>query len=154
MARPSTLERAADPVRAFLDSAVEARLEYKRLHRRIEELESRAKKVTAQMTGMPGGGGAGMEQLWAILADEREKEKEAVETEMRVYHEVETFIDSLPVPVHRVVCRLHYLDGLNWVQVQMRMNRDGFCYSERQITRIHGEALKSARRLWRERQDA
>lgn len=152
MATQQTKERREDPVRVFLQSAVEAKMEYKRQRRRVEELESRATRMTQTMSGMPGGGGAGMEQLWATLADEREKVLIASEEEFRKYHDVERFINKLDDPLHRIVLRLRYLDGLNWIQVQQRMYKDGHYYSERHITRLHGEALKAARWLWREQE--
>jgi hypothetical protein len=142
-----------DPVREFLDSAVEAKVEYKRLNRRVEELESRATKMTQTMSGMPGGGGSGMELLWAALADEREKLTQAAEEEFKRYHDVESFISRIEDPVYRIILRLRYLDGLKWIPIQQRLYKDGFYYTERHITRLHGEALNAARRLWRERQD-
>lgn len=151
--RQETATRYDDPAVDVLRSAREAKFEYKRLRLRVEELESRAERMTASMSGMPGGGGAGMEQLWATLADEREKMAAASEKELRRYGEAERLIKKLNDPVHRIILRLRYLSGMNWTQVHFRMHREGFCYTERHITRLHGEALKAVRRLWKEEHD-
>lgn len=142
-------ELEKDPVRRFLTSAVEAKLEIARHKMRAEELESRCTKVTASMSGMPGGGGADAQALWAALADERTKEHEAELRETEAYHRVESFIDKLPSSTHRTILRLRYLNDMDWVKVQMQLYDAGIFYSERHIYRLHGEALESARELWR-----
>ena len=48
-----TNELEKDPVREFLNSATEAKLEIMRHRMRAEELECRCTKVTASMSGMP-----------------------------------------------------------------------------------------------------
>lgn len=142
-------ELEKDSVRKFLASAMEAKLEIARHKMRAEELESRCTKVTASMSGMPGGGGADAQALWAALADERAKEREAELRETEAYHRVEEFIDKLPNSDHRAILRLRYLSGMGWVNVQMKLYDAGIFYSERHIFRLHGEALESARELWR-----
>ena len=141
-------ERRADPVREFLRSGLEARLEVRRHQRRTEELESRCTRLVAQMTGMPAGGGSGLEATWAALADERQEEQRLVQAELDQYHAVERFIARLGDPVCRTVLRLRYLEGLSWTQLQKRLYQDGLYYSERQIFRLHGAALQEARDLW------
>ena len=143
-------ERRADPVREFLRSGLEARLEVRRHQRRTAELESRCARLVAQMTGMPAGGGAGLEATWAALADERQEEQRLVEEELRKYHEVERFIARLSDPARRTILRLRYLEGLSWTQIHRRVCQEGLYYSERQIFRLHGAALKEARELWAE----
>ena len=142
-------ERRADPVREFLRSGLEARLEVRRHQRRTEELESRCTRLVAQMTGMPAGGGSGLEATWAALADERQEQR-LVQAELDQYHAVERFIARLGDPVCRTVLRLRYLEGLSWTQLQKRLYQDGLYYSERQIFRLHGAALQEARELWTE----
>ena len=131
-------ERRADPVREFLRSGLEARLEVRRHQRRTEELESRCTRLVAQMTGMPAGGGSGLEATWAALADERQEEQRLVQAELDQYHAVERFIARLGDPVCRTVLRLRYLCGLNWKEIGEKMG-----YNERQPQRIHGSALNN-----------
>lgn len=143
-----TNELEKDPVREFLNSATEAKLEIMRHRMRAEELECRCTKVTASMSGMPGGGNSDAQQLWATLADERTKEREAEKRETETYRQVEEFINKLPNSDHRAVLRLRYLNGMGWVNVQMKLYEAGIFYSERHIYRLHGDALEAARELW------
>lgn len=139
-----------DPVKEFLRSALEAKLEAKRRSRRVKELESRCTKMTAAPdSGACGGGNADREVLWALLADERDKEEKALHEELAQYKAVEDFIARLDDPVHRAILRLRYLEGLGWVKLQQQLYRDGVYYSERHITRLHGAALEAARELWK-----
>ena len=140
-----------DPVKEFLRSALEAKLEAKRRSRRVKELESRCTKMTAAPdSGACGGGNADREALWALLADERSKEETALHEELSQYKDVEDFIARLDDPVHRAILRLRYLEGLGWVKLQQQLYRDGVYYSERHITRLHGAALEEARELWKQ----
>ena len=135
--------------RELLESVQEAKLEIARHRARAMELESRCTKMTAGMSGMPGGGGSDAQLLWSTLADYRDKEFEAEERELEAYRSVEEFISMLPSRKHRTVLRLKYLDCLSWVKVQMKMYDIGDFYSERHIYRIHDKALESAEEVWR-----
>ena len=55
---------------------------------------------------------------------------------------------KLEKDTHRILLRLKYVDLLTWSGVQDRMRESNIYYSERQIYRIHGEALQEARKLW------
>lgn len=144
-------EYKRDPVREFLESAKEAKLEIARHRERVEELESRATKVTASLNAMPGGGNSDAQQLWIALAEERDREREAEKRELEKYRAVESFIDRLPDKMHRMILRLRYLRLLKWVPIQMELYKKGVVYCERELYRIHGEALDVARELWRKR---
>ena len=149
-----------DPVRAFLDSVREARFNEARCRRKLQEMDAQCRSITAQMTGMPGGGSADPHKdgAWAALADQaallrelydqaallRELYDQAVRRET----DVERFISRLEKDTHRILLRLKYVDLLTWNCVQERMQENGIYYSERQIYRIHGEALQEARKLW------
>lgn len=61
---------------------------------------------------------------------------------------MERFISSLENGTHRILLRLKYADALSWPQVQQQMQESGIYYSERQLYRIHGDALQAARKLW------
>lgn len=141
---------AADPVRAFLASAIEARIEYRRHQRRVKELDSRSNRLSANLTGMPGGGGEehSQEAMWSALADARSAELDAMQKHDRTEKEVNAFIDSLSTPLYRSLLRLKYLDGLTWVQMTFALREAGVYYSVRQLQRHHGYALSEARELW------
>lgn len=144
----SSSNQARDPVRAFLESATEAKLEARRRSRRVAQLESQCTRTTQRMSGMPSGGSGGAEAMWIALAEERAQEYEAIQKELARHHEVEAFIGRLECLEQKAVLRLRYLEGFNWVKVQQQLYRDGIFYSERQIYRIHGQALQAARELW------
>ena len=141
-------EHERDPVREFLESAKEAKLEIARHRARVEELESRCTRVTPNMNASPGGGSSDSQQMWAMLADERMKVLAAEKAEVEKYHEVENFINRIGVPVQRAILRMRYLRCLRWIPIQMELYKQGHCYDERSIFRIHNQALDAARELW------
>lgn len=142
-------EEDVSHVRAFLHSAAEARMEYRRRQSRVDELENRSRRVTGLLGGPGGRGGRGPQALWAALADERERELAAAGAELERYRHVEELIRRLDKPIYRVVLGLRYLQYLNWKQVKQQMEREGYLYEERQIFRLHAEALAAAGQLWR-----
>ena len=141
---------SGDPVRDFLNSVRYTRIEYNRLSDRIKALETQCMSITATLSAVPGGGNADAERLWAALADESAKLYPKLREIQQCEREVEQFISKLPDSAHRIVLKLRYLDGLSWEHVIGQMTRGGLYYSDRQIYRIHGEALEVARRLWNE----
>ena len=139
-----------DPVRAFLNSILAYRIEIKRLRRKIASLESRATSITAQLTGMPRGGGADSTAVLAALADAtREYYAKLVRAERRELEVIE-FIDGLPTQSSRLILRLRYVDRKHWPQVLSGLNEAGMGISERQMFRLHGVALNEARQKWKE----
>ena len=139
-----------DPVRAFLDSVREARFNEARCRRKLQEMDAQCRSMTAQMTGMPGGGSTDPHKdgAWAALADQAALLRELYDQAVRRETDVERFISRLEKDTHRILLRLKYVDLLTWNCVQERMRENGIYYSERQIYRIHGEALQEARKLW------
>ena len=143
----------SDPVRLFLSSVAEARIEARRLRLRIQRLETQATKLTASLTGMPRGGGD-RESLLASLADTRVKCDQALVEAERKEDAVTAFINRLDNPVSRILLKLRYCDCLDWVGRSKRtvikeMAKAGLFYSERQIRRLHGIALNEARELYK-----
>ena len=61
------------------------------------------------------------------------------------------FIELCRVPEHREVLHLRYCERLRRPEVLKRMIDDRYCYSDRQIFRIHGRALNEAREIWKEK---
>ena len=147
-----TMDNRQDPVRAFLESVKEARFEQHRCHRKMLELDAQCQSITAQMSGMPGGGSGDKHRdaLWAALSDQREAYRDKYLLAKKREQEVEKFISGLPNPVHRAVLSLHYVDLMTWPYVTKELERCGIYYSERQIFRLHGDALQAARLLWQE----
>lgn len=139
-----------DPVREFLESVQNTRFEQNRCHRKVMELDAQCQSITAQLSGMPGGGSGDKHKdgPWAALADLRVLYLRRCEEAQKQEKLVEEFISSLKDPNHRAVLMLRYVDLLQWPQVEQELARCGIVYSDRQIYRIHGEALQAARIQW------
>ena len=144
--------RTPDPVKDFLRSAVERRIEVKRHKRRLALLESQCTQIPAPPSAAPGGGGDthGRESLWAALADAREEEARLIKAELEQYRTVELFIKYIPDTTHRTLLRLRYLEGMSWTKLQFALCDEGVYYSDRHLRRIHDAAVEEARKLWRE----
>lgn len=140
--------QTSDPARQFLESALTAELEIRRRRERADEIEGRVKRVTAQLSAQPRGGGRDQQEMLALLADARTRELEAVREAEEQRQKVEAFIARIPSPVQREVLALRYLSFCGWRTVQRKLQAVGLYYSERQITRFHGAALNEARRLY------
>lgn len=137
-----------DPAREFLDSVRYARLEYHRLSEKVKLLETQCEHITATLKATPGGGSADTEKIWAALADESGRLYRQLRAVLERTGEVEDFIEKLPDPRHRLILKLRYLDSMRWPEVNRHMSQGGVYYSDRQMFRLHGEALNSARALW------
>jgi hypothetical protein len=142
-----------DPVRQFLMSVAESRIEAKRLRLRTQRLEAQATKLTASLTGMPRGGGDSG-NLLASLADMREDSIRAMIRAEAQEKKVTDFIDRLENPVSRMILKLRYCDCLDWLprprrrSVLTELQKVGQFYSESHLFRLHGKALNEARVLY------
>ena len=141
-----------DPVKDFLYSVRESRFNVCRCQRRLAQMEAQSQSVTTRMDASPGGGGGDphRDSVLAALSDQRDLLRGMYAEAIRKESDVERFISGLSDSAHRVLLRLRYVDGLTWPQVQGEMEQSGIYYSERQIYRIHGDALQAARQLWTE----
>ena len=142
-----------DEVRVWLESYRELRDNVSRLNQKYLSMMAQATRVTTQYRDMPGGGDSDKEKLLAALADEagdilalRDKAHERM-------LELEEFIDNIPTPICRIILRHRYLEGLSWVQMQFALQKSGYYYERTHIFRLHGDALKEARALWRKRKE-
>ena len=139
-----------DPVRELLNSVLESRIEVKRIERKLAVLEARVTKITAELTGMPGGGTSDRNAALAAFSDmTRDYYKRLVEAEK---HEVEVtdFINRLQNPDSRAILKLHYVDCKRWPKVVEALNRAGRDVELRQVFNLHGRALNEARELYKE----
>jgi DNA-directed RNA polymerase specialized sigma24 family protein len=139
-----------DPVKEFLYSAIEARIDVKRHKRRVQELDAQCARLTANMSGMPRGGGDdhSHEAMWNALADAREQELLAMKRAEEQKQTVDLFITHIPKSQHRSVLKLRYVEGMSWTRMQFALCDEGVYYSDRHIRRIHDKALDVARELW------
>ena len=148
------MTRQEDPTLDFLRSVRWSRVRARRTDLRLQELRAAATKITQRISGMPGGGSdPHRDGLQAALADLEtrlsEEHREALERERAV----SSFLSRLPDASHREVLTLRYVHCLRWPQIREELEKAGLYYEERQIYRIHGNALQAARRLWQDTEE-
>lgn len=148
-----------DPVRQYLSSVAEARVEARRLRFKLKRLETQATRITTALTGMPAGGGD-RERLLVELADLSEQSRLALIAAEKQENEVSAFIDRLPDQTSRIILKLRYCDCLMWEtngrkgrSVKSEMAKVGLCYEIAQLFRLHGKALNEARELYYKEND-
>jgi hypothetical protein len=138
-----------DDTRAFLDSLQECRAEVQLCRDRIRELENAATRITTAWKEAPGGGGdVHKDDVMIALADQRQKLLDREKECGRRMTEISAFIDRVEGFTYRTILSLRYVDGLSWPEVTAHLESWGVWYSERHVTRLHGQALAAARRLW------
>lgn len=132
----------ATDVMDFLESAQAAALEGRRLRRRLMELSQRRNALKKQR-------GEAARKLDRLLEEERKREYAVAGEEMKCYRAVEAFVSRVPDGMHRTILRRRYLDTeRSWPKISQSLAADGVSYSERQLARLHAEAVEVARRLW------
>lgn len=148
---PGRTHEKPDAARAFLESVREARFNMDRASRELRKEEARCEQITAQLSGDHGGNGdPHKDGAWAVLADRRTQLEECYAEAERRAVAVEEFVKQIPAANHRILLRLRYIDLLHWPEVRKRLGDYKLYYSERQIFRLHGDALEAARKLWAE----
>ena len=141
-------------VREFLRTARAANLERRRCEHRVRELEEQAKRLSSPLgNATPGGsfpGGLDPHRDGALIAlaeASRRLEEAARNLEARRLA-VDKLLLALPKPEYRLVLQLRYIDGLSWRRIEQEVKRYGLYYSDRQIFRIHRDALGAAANIW------
>lgn len=138
-----------DPVRVYLNSITESRMEAQRLRRKLELLEARAMSVTSQLTGMPRGGSADRDAVLAALADATGEYYRKLAAAERKELEVVEFIESLPTMEYRMILKLRYVDRKSWRKVLAALSTVGMEITDRRMFQLHGAALKEAREYYK-----
>lgn len=144
------MDHRKDPVREFLGSVLESRIEVKRIERKLAVLEARVTKITTELTGMPGGGPSDRNAALAAFADlNGDYYKRLIAAENREI-EVSDFINRLQNPDSRAILKLRYVDCKRWPKVLDALNRAGRDISVDWMFKLHGRALNEARELYKE----
>lgn len=122
----------------FLSRYREILAEEKDIREEITYWESRAQKVTASWSAVPGGGkGSDKVQTGAIkVAELRDSLMGKIEELAAVRTEIERAIGTVQDDTQRRLLRMRYIKGMTLQQIAVEMN-----YSWRHIFRIHGKAL-------------
>ena len=104
----------------------------------IEELRSSKTIPVGLGDGMPHGSGTSDLSGYAARLDELLRELEAEkEMQMVTYREIRQQIGMVPDPTEQEILSRRYLIGQSWEKIAVEMG-----YSYRNITRVHGYALK------------
>ena len=104
----------------------------------IEELRSSKTSPVGLGDGMPHGSGTSDLSGYAARLDELLRELEAEkEMQMVTYREIRQQIGMVPDPTEQEILSRRYLIGQSWEKIAVEMG-----YSYRNITRVHGYALK------------
>ena len=136
----------------FLNSARDLEAELLRQMERVEQLERRCRRLSAPPTDAVRGGGKGRGEILAALVDAR---SEMIAAGMRAsaqWQEVDSFIDRLDDPRHRIILARRYLSTNSWKKIQNELSKLGLCYSEKTLYRLHSAALAAAEMLWEDSQ--
>lgn len=140
---------AFDDLRLFLEGAKDAHIKSADLRERTRELDSKARRITANLNGMPRGGNADRDAVLAALAEARGRLLlDLAEEELRKT-EIADFIDRVPTSaVGRAILRRRYLHYESWKGVRRWLAANQMSYSAQSVYRLHGEAISAARELW------
>lgn len=139
-----------EPVRVFLDSVLESRMEARRIRRKLDSLESRALNVTAKLSGMPRGGGSDRDALLVALADAADEYYRRLAAAEQQELRVMRFIDSIDRRDYRIILRLRYIDRKPWSKILAALNAEGVGIKESWMYKLHGKALAAARDKYKE----
>ena len=134
----------------FLRSVREAKMEQARCEARLAALSAQTQRLTASYGTVPKGGSADRHRDDAMIAvaEQVDEVLAASAKYLQLIGQVERFVIGLPDARHRAVLRLRYVDGLKWTAVAEGLKAYGLYYDMRQVFRLHGDALASARRLY------
>lgn len=130
----------------FMHLAISAKRDYAAALAKLAALDAACTRTTPNWSADSGHGGDS-QRLWAMRADESVRvadAKAAVEQAMR---EVDNLIGQIDGRLGRRVLRLRYVHGWAWPRICATVQR-----SDRQIYRVHRQAMAEAEEVWRARQ--
>lgn len=152
-----TLHEQYPDARQFLESVRTSRAAAMRCARQTRELRAQVESITAPLNSSPvinGSKDVHGDARLAALTDLQDRLTAASDDWLRRVKEAEDFVDRIGNVEHRILLQLRYIDCNRWDDVQRIMERFGLYYSNRQMFRLHGNALQEARRLWNEESEA
>lgn len=123
--------------KAFLRSYLCAVRIVNRIQEEIQEVRTMRMSISVNNDGMPHGGGQSDLSDYAATLDKMERQLEAERyNRIRLYLDIKARIGQIKNSNEQDVLFYRYIKGLDWWEIAEKMN-----YSERQIHRIHGNAL-------------
>lgn len=131
-----------DEVRSYLSAYSITNMYIDSLFDEIDRIESKKVRLTSVLSDMPKGNGKSMTEKWTEAIQRLEEIQEEMNIEAqelsKELSDVRRAIKSLDNENQKTVLMLRYVSGLTWNEVVRKLR--GF-YSERQVFRIHKEAL-------------
>lgn len=139
-----------DELRLFLEGIAVTKTEIAICEDRIRRLNDAAENTTTTWRDMPGGGSSDIHKDVNLtqLADELSKYTAACATFKARQLAAISLIDHLDNAAYRVLLTLRYVDCMTWSSIPEAMEKFNLYYCERQIYRLHGEALNAARKIY------
>lgn len=134
----------------FLERAMEAEKEIKRLKDREKRYREMAEGLGGGTGGVGGKGGGArsrLEEAVAELDELREYVAQRVKELAQEIREVEAVIDAVKVERYKEVLERRYLHGEMWLKISKEMRYQ----DEKSVYRVHGWALKEAERVMKEK---
>lgn len=113
--------------------------EIEQIEKEIEQLRSRAEKVTSLITGMPRGGKSegfapAADRIMELQKMLERQVNEAVNLRFKIEKEIESITDLW----ERTILKYRYINGYSFESIAELMN-----LSDRWVRIIHGQAIKS-----------
>lgn len=143
-----------DDLRSFLGSVQEARFQYQRAVSREQELRDRCEHITAGWdTGPSGSGDIHKDGPLVALAQAHGELRPLYQAWEQAEEQVDRFLDGIRDTRYKAILKYRYVDLYRWPRIKKELEKCGIYYEERQMFRLHGEALNEARELWRARQE-
>ena len=154
MSKAHKTPKATDEIKELL-------LSYGRFQKRIDNNEERLAfldvQITANITGMPSGGGDGSSKQERLLLKKEELEEKLrnmYAEENRLREKIEDMIEQMKNPDEQTAIEMHYLDGAKWKAVSLALYGNEPDYDEneerylKKTFKIHGSALQTLLRIY------
>ena len=137
MPTPRTAFSAKYPVAAFMDTAMEAKIEINRLRRKAERISARAAQFPLHT------GDEIFQEMRDILCQELSWVLADIQRCEERINEVSELIDLLPYEDERAMMRVYYLDGLRGSQMALKVHEDyGAYFAESYLEKKFSRALE------------
>lgn len=135
--------REVNSARDLLETALEAKLEFKRLERRVESLSARSLQFSLSSESEH------VREIHHLLGLEVVRELSNMQRCSDHLDAADELIEQIPDAAYRNLLRYRYFDDATHTQMQMRLLSDlHLHYSERTITRMLKAAKDEAQKVW------